>query len=233
MNERDLNGARVLVVGASGGLGRQLCQALDARGALVIAGVRAEQAVDGARHCFIGDLTAPDYPRRAIAEATPDGAPLDGIIVASGVVAFAGLTETPDAVLNTLLELNAMAPLRLLRAFMQAPMQQRRDAFFAAISGVVAERAFPNLAAYAASKAALSMALRGATFEARKLGLDVLDARPPHTETQLSRHPIHGVAPKMPPGADPGEIAQRIVRGVEQRERELSAEAFTALRSAG
>ena len=84
------------------------------------------------------------------------------------------------------------------------------------------------MAAYAASKAALSAADQALSRELRRVGITVTDARPPHTETGLAQHPIAGTAPRLPEGLQPEVVARRIVEAIRAGEREVPAKAFAA-----
>ena len=84
------------------------------------------------------------------------------------------------------------------------------------------------MTAYSAVKAGLSAATRALTRELRTKGIQVLDARPPHTETGLAGRPIEGVAPALPVGLDPDDVAVRVVDAVAAGRRELAASDFTA-----
>ena len=64
------------------------------------------------------------------------------------------------------------------------------------------------MAAYSASKAALTAFDRVARLEARRRDIRVIDIRPPHTETGLAGRPIAGSAPKLPPRTGPGRLSR-------------------------
>jgi cyclic-di-GMP-binding biofilm dispersal mediator protein len=98
--------------------------------------------------------------------------------------------------------------------------------FFVNLSGVVATQPVGGMAAYSASKAAAWAAMSAASREFRRRRIDVIDARPPHTETGLAGRAIAGIAPKMPQGLDPETVARRIVDAAAAGERDLPAEAF-------
>jgi cyclic-di-GMP-binding biofilm dispersal mediator protein len=63
--------------------------------------------------------------------------------------------------------------------------------------------------------------------ELRRRRIDVIDARPPHTETGLATRPVAGTAPKMPQGLGPDVVAARIVAAIAAGERDLPVEAFS------
>ena len=217
MRVRDVRGAVVVVVGASGGLGSAIAEAFTARGAVVIGAGRSGPDL----RLDIRDSHASDAVVRV---ALGTHGRLDGVVVASGVVAFGDLASTEPVVLEELFLVNALGPLWLAQGVL-APLTESAG-FFAAITGVVAEQAFPGLVAYGASKAALSHGLAGLRREVRRQGVQVLDARPPHTETGLATRPLAGTAPRMPQGLDPRRVADRIVEAIVSGDDELPAAAF-------
>ena len=223
---RNLSEAVVLVVGASGGLGRELCLSLAARGArLCLTSRSADRLLPiaaEAAQVIVGDLADPQFPARAVAETRARFGRLDGVVNAAGVVAFGPLADTTDATLEALLAVNLLGPIRLMRAF----AAEGEGGFFVSLSGVVAEAPVLGVGAYGASKAALSHALRVFAMEGRRKRITVLDARPPHTETGLASRPLAGTPPRMPAGLLPREVAERIVLGIEQDEREIPSAVF-------
>jgi cyclic-di-GMP-binding biofilm dispersal mediator protein len=82
------------------------------------------------------------------------------------------------------------------------------------------------MAAYSASKAAVWGAMTGAARELRRQQIDVIDVRPPHTETGLANRPIAGVAPKLPTGLEPNVVVTRIIKAITEGERDLPVESF-------
>ena len=71
-----------------------------------------------------------------------------------------------------------------------------------------------------------------AAREVRRSGIRVIDARPGHTETELSRHPIAGETPKFPTGLEPAAVAQRIVEAIAGDEKDLPSTAFSEVPAA-
>ena len=70
--------------------------------------------------------------------------------------------------------------------------------------------------------------MTSAAREMRRRRIDVIDARPPHTETGLANRAIAGMPPKMPIGLSPDVVAARIVTAVAAGERDLPTETFVA-----
>lgn len=212
-----------MVVGATGVLGARIAAHLAAAGARVSAIVRDHTRLDGASvsQYALADVT----DHTALATAFASVAPFDGVVNAAGVVAFGNVADLDDATLTTLFAVNAIAPIVMLR---EAARHLADGGFFVNLSGVVATQPVAGMAAYSASKAAAWAAMSAAGRELRRRRIDVIDARPPHTETGLATRPLAGVAPKMPTGLSPDVVAARIVTAVVDGERDLPVEAFTA-----
>lgn len=216
-----LDGARILVFGASGGLGGPIVEQLAKAGArLTLSG----RSIESDHHTVNADLTLPDSPRSVVAEAVEHHGGLDGIVIAAGVVAFGPVTEVDDDTVDELLLLNYLAPLRVLR---EALTTVDQGGFVLNISAVVADKPMPNMGAYSASKAAVSALLKSVRTEARKSKIRIVDVRPPHTETGLATRPIAGQAPKLPQGLTPDAVAARIVAAITDDETDVGADQFS------
>ena len=228
----DVRDRSIIVAGASGGLGAPIARRLaDAGARLVLVGR------DAARLDALGldavtlpaDLSKAGAAAKVVDQTVEMLGGLDGVVVASGVVAFGPSTDTPDDVLVEVFTINTLAPIRLLRAsadHLAASAANGYDAFFATISAVVAEQPMAGMAGYSASKAAVSAFTAAASREMRRAKVRLVDARPPHTETGLAQRPIHGEAPKLPEGLAPEAVADRIVAAIVDGEREVPASAF-------
>jgi len=221
---RELDGKHVVVVGATGVLGARISAHLAAAGARVSAIVRDHSRLDGSSvfQYALADVT--DQVAMQTAFASVAGvAPVDGVVNATGVVAFGGIGELADATLARLFAVNAIAPIAMLR---ESAALITDGGFFVNISGVVATQPVAGMAAYSASKAAAWAAMSAVGRELRRRQIDVIDARPPHTETGLATRAIAGAAPKMPVGLTPDSVAARIVAAIIAGERDLPAESF-------
>lgn len=215
---RDLSGAVVAVVGASGGLGAPIVEALRAKGATVVSAGRgaANDVRLDLRDAGAGDLLV-EHLRR-------EHGRLDGVVVAAGIVAFGDLADTDDIVVEELFLTNSMGPMWLARRVV--PMLRESHGFFVNLSGVIASQPMPGMSAYAASKAAAAAALEALRKELRAAKVDVIDVQPPHTETGLATRPLAGTAPAMPEGLDPAAVAARVVQAIEQRDKRVTADQF-------
>jgi len=215
----NLDGAVVLVVGATGGLGSRIATQLESLGASVVRVSRAES-----------DLQDVGGPATAVAAALASHGRLDGVVIAAGVVAFGPIESVSDVAITELFATNTLGPIRLIREatpHLAASAAAGRDPFIVTLSGIVADAPTAGLASYSAAKAGLAAFTKAATRELRKSGIRILDARPGHTETELSRHPIEGTAPTFPAGLDPDAVAARIVRAIVDDEKDLPSTEFS------
>lgn len=233
-----LAGASVLVAGASGGLGSAMAQALRARGSLLtLAGRDPDRlaAVAGPGEATVtADLRTAGGVAEVVEAAVAAHGRLDGLVVAVGAVAFGPVGELTDEVLDELVAINLVVPVRLLRTALPYLRDAARtprpgtvgQSFAVHLSAVVAENPVAGMAAYSATKAALSAFDAAVAREVRSARVRVLDVRPPHTETGLAGRPLAGTAPPLPHGLDPHDVVARVIRALDQGERDLPSAAF-------
>jgi len=229
----ELSGRRILVTGASGGLGSLIARELAAHGAQLVLSARSAeglQALGLEAEMFSLDLSVAGAAQ-ALIDAVTAGGTLDGIVIAHGVVAFGPAAELADEALATLMTLNLSAPIQLIRAAVPALTASKaagNEPFILTIAGVVADSPTAGMAAYSASKAGLKAFVSAVSRELRREGIRVLDARPPHTETGLATRPIAGEAPSMPQGLEPEVVSSRIVSAIVNDEKDVPTAAFVA-----
>lgn len=208
-----LDGARVLIAGATGGFGREIARSLGAAGAALVVSGRNRDALDhvaervAASASFVCDLTATDGPETLVAHAVDALGGLDIVVCGIGVVAFGPVADVDDETLTRLMSVNVLAPIRLARA---AIGRLDRGGMIVNVSAVVADQPTAGMAAYSATKAALTAFDAAFRREARRVGVHVLDVRPPHMETGLAERPIAGTPPRLAVGRDPAAMADLV-----------------------
>ena len=84
------------------------------------------------------------------------------------------------------------------------------------------------MAAYSATKAALTAADRALSRELRRVGIQVCDVRPPHTETGLAQRPLAGSAPALPLGLSPDVVASCVIDAIVTGSTEVPSRSFTS-----
>ncbi len=219
-----LAGARVLVVGATGGLGRALVAAFTGAGAKVVGSARTETVVDGLSAFVPGDITSAADRERVVDTAIEHLGGLDVVVVASGAVGFGPVEMVRSDDLAHLVDVDLTAPLALCG--LVAPMVDEGGAVVV-LTGAVVDTPMLGTGVYAAAKTGLSTAVGVMAREWRRRGVRFIDARPPHTETGLSERPLFGQAPRLGSGLAPEQVAARIATAVAGDETVLAPDAFS------
>lgn len=229
----ELKSRNILVLGASGVLGSTIATKLAEAGATVMATSSSLESAERVPHAgnprLLVDLTNPESIRVLIDYLIESGATIDGIVNATGVVAFGNFTELTPEVLTKLFAVNTTGPIALIQGLLSSLKTSAaagNDPFIVNISGVVAESPMAGLAAYSASKAALYAFGQAISRELRRDGIRVIDARPGHTETGLAGRAIGGVAPAFPTGMSAEHVADRIIKAIVEDEKDLPSSAF-------
>ncbi len=197
----DLNGARVLVCGASGVMGAALADALLAEGSRVVAAGRDETRTTAvAQRCGTTPLTFDVVDVRSCRQVVDAAAEqlggLDVLVVTTGVAAFGPAVSADAAVVEELFAVNTLGPMALVRA--AAPHLAEGGAVVV-VSAILADSPTTGMAEYSATKSALAAWLSVLRREQRR-AFTVLDVRPPHMDTGLADHPLAGEAPSLPAG---------------------------------
>jgi len=176
-----LSGRRVLVIGASSGIGRASAQALAAEGARVALAARRRERLEGLAAEL--DVAAPalacdvrDEPscRTAVGQAISALGGLDALVYAPGVASFAPLREVDAETWRTVLETNLVGASLVMRAAIGALEQSSGKAVF--LSSISIDDAPPRYAQapYVVSKVALEALVRAWQGEHRGVGFTTI-----------------------------------------------------------
>lgn len=227
-----ISGKRILVVGGSGVLGAELVRQLHAKGAKVLATATSNDSAGKipavAEVRLLLDYRSPDSIK-TLTDYLNGATELDGIVNASGVVAFGPASGLTQETLRDLIAINALGPMQLISAChpnLLKSAQAGNEPFVLNITGVVAENPLANLVAYSASKTGIEGFISGLAREWRREGIRVFSARPGHTETGLANRAISGTAPAFPQGMTAEHVVTRLVAAIENDEKELPSTAF-------
>ena len=228
-----MRGKNVLVLGGSGVLGAEISTRLIEQGAQVMAttssNANADRIPSAASPRLLLDLEKPESIEVLVQYLVQSGAQIDGIVNATGLVAFGPATDLSPATLTRLTAVNLTGPIALISGLIEplkASATKGNSPFILNISGVVAEHPMAGMAAYSATKAGLFAFDQALTRELRKDGIRVIDARPGHTETGLATRAIAGKAPGFAQGMGAGHVAARIVKAIMDGETDLPSTAF-------
>jgi NAD(P)-dependent dehydrogenase (short-subunit alcohol dehydrogenase family) len=185
---------RVLVTGASTGIGRATAELLRDRGWEVFASVRrAGEAPEGTIE-VVFDVTDPEAIRHAAARIDE----LDALVDNAGIAIAAPLEFLPPAELTRQLDVNVVGQLRVLQAFMPALRRSRgRVVLMGSIGG---KSSLPFMGPYAMSKFALEAMADALRVEVAPFGMHVAIVEPGTIATPIWTKPQRSVD-EFPPEA--------------------------------
>ncbi|WP_280273585.1 SDR family NAD(P)-dependent oxidoreductase [Nocardia wallacei] len=208
MNSIRLDGKRVLITGASRGIGADLADAFAGAGAtLVLSGRDAEALSAQARKLqeqygiraagVAADLSEPDAPARLAAEAAAVFGGLDVLINNAGISHPQRVTDLTAAAFDEVLTVNLRAP-ALLAAEVGTAMAESGGGAIVTVASAAALRALPEHYAYCTSKAGLVMATRVLALELGPRGVRANSVCPTVVLTDMGRK-VWGEAAKSAP----------------------------------
>ncbi len=203
MAKRQLNGLRVLVTGASQGIGRALAVQAAKRGCKVLASARSQDllndlkneitAAGGAIEVVVSDMTKPDDRQKLLDTAVSVYGGLDVLINNAGIGATGHFMDSEPHVLRDIFETNYFAVCELTRLFIPE-LKKGITPMIVNISSVVARRAYPARSLYSSSKFALAGWSEAIRSELAKDGIDVLVVNPGLTQTNFSKNMLEAKA---------------------------------------
>jgi len=156
----ELAGRRIVVTGASRGIGAALARSLASRGARPVLVARNQGDLEkiaadlGGAEIFAADVAQRDGVR-TLARALEAEGPVDVLVNNAGVDLTGRLWELPEHRIEQLVAVNLTAPMLLTRALVPA-MLARGSGHIVNVSSLSGTNSLPGLAPYSASKAGLS-----------------------------------------------------------------------------
>lgn len=186
----ELEGAVVIVTGASSGIGRATAVAASRAGAEVALLARREDRVSAiaadlpnalAVRC---DVTVQEDVDAAVRDVISRFGRIDVLVNNAGQSLTAGIEETDLTDFQAILELNLVAPLRVMQAVLPAMKQQHAGSIVNVSSGTTLSP-YVGTGAYSASKAGLEQLGAVARAELADSGITVSTVLPSLTRTDL------------------------------------------------
>ncbi len=233
MSRRTLEGARVVVTGASSGIGRALARQLNRAGAQLVLTARREdrlrelaaelQERGPAVRYRAGDITSAGVRHEVLDAACQEFGGLDILVNNAGVGAMGPFAAASEQRLRRLMEVNFFAPVELIRAALPLLHAGQRP-LIVNMSSVLGHRAVPGKSEYCASKFGLhgfSDALRA---ELSGEGIDVLLVSPSTTQSEFVDNVLENVADHPGPTAGrmtPERVASKTLRAMRLGRHEI------------
>jgi short-subunit dehydrogenase len=194
---RDLNGLRVLVTGASQGIGRAIAALGAKRGMRVLASARnldllnrlaAEARQDGHTLEIVAADVATQEGRDAMVRTAKEKlGGLDVLINNAGIGATGHFADSSPEALRSIMETNFFGTVETTRAFLPL-LREGKTPALVNVSSILGRRAIPGRSLYCASKFAVEGWTQAIRAEFARFDIDVITINPGLTQTNFSQN---------------------------------------------
>lgn len=224
---------RVLVTGASSGIGRAVCLEYARRGASVVAVARTEaklkevarevEAAGGKAAAVAGDVGKRADVRRAIETAEREFGGLDVAIANAGFGIYAEVANVTEEDFDSIFRTNVKGVLWTLQEAL--PLLRKSRGRVGIVSSILGRAAVPYSALYCMTKHALTALADAARLEFAEEKVSVTLVGPGLTATEFQRNAqsrVQGAAaPSNVAGWSADRVAKKLVQAVEARRRQV------------
>jgi NADP-dependent 3-hydroxy acid dehydrogenase YdfG len=216
-----LDGRRVLITGASSGIGEAVARAVTAAGGRVALVARSDEAVRELAEELGGvaapaDVTDLDQLTAAVDGAVEGLGGLDGVVAAAGLARPGGLRDADPADWRTMLEVNVLGILHTARATVGHLAAAGRGDLVTLSSMSGRRIGSTEMGVYAATKSAVHALSEGLRRELAEDDIRVTVVAPGLVDTPIFEGQDHPVATKLgesapQQGLSAADVADRIV----------------------
>ena len=200
---------KMLIVGATGGIGRAIKVAAEAKGWLCVGTSRRDGASDEVLDC----LDADGYELSLMRIFTAQG-PFDAVVYCAGTCPVMPLSRLDATLLAETQRVNCEAFLLLMKQFARPGAHVKEGATAVAISSVSATEGWAGGVAYCASKGALSAACRALAVELAPKKIRVLAPEPSYVRTDMFRSSAGRMGVPESEACDPAEFAKAVLESI-------------------
>src|SRR5688572_2265267 len=232
-----MKGRRIILTGASEGIGRALALELAARGARVALAARDRERLDSlAQECRARggealavptDVTSQQDCEWLVAETVKAFGGIDVVIHNAGITMWSRFDAlTALSIFERIMEVNYLAPVRLTA--LALPHLKTSKGLLVAVASLAGLTGVPERSGYAASKHALIGFFDSLRIELAGSGVDVSVIAPDFVVSEIHKRAIGtdgeplGASPMMQSKIMTAEAcAERIARAIDRRERQV------------
>ena len=231
---REIAGSRILVTGASQGIGRAIAELAARRGAKVLAAARnaellnelaeAVRQAGASLETVVADVSSPEDRQKMVEAAQRHFGGLDVLVNNAGIGATGHFMDSSPEVLRQIMETNFFGTTETTRAFLPLLKLGHKPAIVN-VSSILGKRAIPARGLYAASKFAVQGWSEAIRAELAKDGIDVIVVNPGLTQTNFSRNMLEQKAKLQMDhmrGMTSEQVAAATLRAVERGQNEVS-----------
>lgn len=227
----NLDGARVVLTGAAGGIGYQTALTLSSKGASILLVDRNREMLDKLHNeieqkngkCFVmvADLTNAADRKKVSTEAAHSFGGVDILINNAGLLNFNAFATEDPAATERLLNVNITAPILLTQSILPAMLEQGSGQIVN-IGSTFGSIGFAYFVSYSASKAAIRIFSESLRRELTGSGVTVTYIAPRATKTPLNTSIVTRMNESLGISMDSPElVAENIVQAIESDSKDV------------
>ncbi len=218
----ELRGARALVTGASGGLGRAVAVALAERGCLVVVSGRRPEPLQAVAALVGGRAVPADLSQAGeVARLLDEAGELDILVANAALPGSGDLADLDQAQIDRVLEVNLGSPIALTRALLPR-FRTRGSGHFVFVSSLSGKVASPASSMYSATKFGLRGFALGLRCDLQGSGIGCSVVSPSFVRDG-GMFADTGIS--LPPGVGavrPKRVTDAVIRAVETNRAEIT-----------
>jgi short-subunit dehydrogenase len=229
----NLSGMRMLVTGASQGIGKSLAFAAAQRGAKLVLVARNAELLDEIAAVIRSngtdvltvpaDVAKPADRRRMLDQAVDRFGGLDILVNNAGIGATGHFCEAEEDRLRKIMEVNFFAVTETVRLAVPI-LRQSPQPMIVNVSSILGKRAWPGRSEYSASKFALEGFTQALRAELARFDIHVLNVCPGLTATNFSQNMLEQKARVQMDhmrSMTPDQVAEAAIRAIEKGKNEI------------
>lgn len=227
-----LQANRILITGASGGIGQAVVRELVQQGArrLGLVDLRLEPLTALAEELkslgcealpIVADLTSNEGRMHIVREMQKNFSGIDLLINNAGILDFTEFADEDPEMIERTLRVNTIAPMQLVRMVLP-DMLERNHGRIVNVGSVFGSIAFACFASYSASKFAMRGFSEALRRELAGSGIGVTYVAPRSVKTPLNTSAVNRMAEAVKMNMDePARVAARIVRAIVEDRKDV------------
>ena len=233
-----LKNARVIVTGASQGIGRAIALEFGRRGSRLALASRNRPALEelaasigaegGSAIVIPTDVTAPGALDRLAQDTIRDLGGIDILVNNAGIGMTAPIGDASSADVDAVFSLNVLAAAAAIRAVVPI-MRAQRDGMIINISSIAGRIVIPRIGYYSATKFALTAIGDALRMEEADRGIKVMNVFPGTTRSNFGDNRLGArgrqAHQRLPP-VTAEKVAKRIANAVERNQRSVYISLF-------
>jgi len=234
MGCRSIVDRRILITGASRGMGAALARELAPHGPHLLLVARSQQPLEeladelrklgaASAQAWVADVADAQSREAVVQHLRQEWGSFDLLVNNAGISAHGRFANNTEQTLRQIMEVNFFAAAELTRLAIPL-LHEGHEPMVINLGSILGHRGIPHNSEYCASKFALrgwSEALRP---ELGREGIALLLVSPGTTDTEFFDHLVSQEGP-LPwgksKGISPEQVARQIVRGIERNQREI------------